>query len=405
MTISPIMKFQKIKLKNGITVLFEERDLPLVCYSISNPFGGAYENSEVKGVAHLFEHLLFTGTKTRTHEDISGEIEKKGGILNAFTAQDVTTYFFKLPSEHIDSGINIIHDILKNPTFPAEKLEKEKRVVIEEIKMFHDDPEKRVYELLESALYNAPFGEGIVGSAKTVKSLSREKIISIFKENYAPENFIVTIVGKADIKKICKRLEEDFKPLKKAYTHIPIKTKNSNVEEEREGIDQAQLLIGMHVPREEEKQKVLEVLNAYLAGGMSSKLFLEIRENHGLAYTVRGSIEREKNYSYYSIYAGTTKEALEKVKEMIIKGIKDVEKMTESELEESKQRLIGIRRVATEESLNAMQRLIFEEISTGKSEDYYKYDKKINEVKLSDVKQLAKEIIKNYSVAILKPKK
>ncbi len=399
------MKFQKIKLKNGITVLFEERDLPLICYSISNPFGGAYETSEVKGVAHLFEHLLFTGTKTRTHEDISGEIEKKGGLINAFTAQDVTTYFVKMPSEHAEIGIEIIHDILKNPTFPAEKLEKEKRVVTEEIKMFHDDPEKRVYEILESSLYEKPFGEGIVGSAETVKSLTREKIIKIFDENYAPENFIVTIVGKADIKKICKRLESDFKPSKRSYSHVPIKTKNAQITEERSGIDQAQLVLGMHAPQDEKKQKALEVLNAYLAGGMSSKLFLEIRENHGLAYTVRGSIEREKNYSYYSIYAGTTSEALDKVKSMILQGIKDVEKMTESELEESKQRLIGIRRVATEESLNSMQRLIFEEISTGKAEDYYDYDNKIKSVKLEEVKNIAKEIIKNYSVAILKPKK
>lgn len=398
------MKFQKIKLKNGITVLYEERDLPLICYSISNPFGGSYETSDVKGVAHLFEHLLFTGTKTRTHEDISGEIEKKGGVINAFTAQDVTSYFFKMPSEYAEIGIEIIHDILKNPTFPAEKLEKEKRVVMEEIKMFHDDPEKRVYEILESTLYEKPFGEGIVGSAETVKSLSREKIIKIFQENYSPENFIVTIVGKADIKKICKKLEADFKPSKKSYSHVPIKKKNSQSTEEREGIDQAQLVIGMHAPQDDKKQKALEVMNAYLAGGLSSKLFLEIRENHGLAYTVRGSIEREKNYSYYSIYAGTTKEALDKVKSMIIQGIKDVDKMTQSELEESKQRLIGIRRVATEESLNAMQRLIFEEISTGKAEDYYKYDEKIKSVKLEDVKNIAKEIIKSYSVAILKPK-
>lgn len=398
------MKFQKKKLKNGITVLYEERDLPLICYSISNPFGGAYETSNIKGVAHLFEHLLFTGTKTRTHEDISGEIEKKGGIINAFTAQDVTTYFVKMPSEHADVGIEIIHDILKNPTFPAEKLEKEKRVVMEEIKMFHDDPEKRVYEILESSLYEKPFGEGIIGSAETVKSLSREKIIKIFQENYSPENFIVTIVGKADLKKICDKLEKDFKPTKKTYSHVPIKKKNSEVIEEREGIDQAQIVVGMHAPQEDKKQKALEVMNAYLAGGLSSKLFLEIRENQGLAYTVRGSIEREKNYSYYGVYAGTTKEALEKVKSMIIQGIKNVDKMTEKELEESKQRLIGIRRVATEESLNAMQRLIFEEISTNKAEDYYKYDQKIKEVKLEEVRNLAKEIIKTYSVAILKPK-
>ena len=398
------MNFKKIKLKNGITVLFEKRNLPIICYSISNPFGGSHESSDVKGVAHLFEHLLFTGTKTRTHEDISGEIEKKGGLLNAFTAQDVTSYWFKLPSEHAEAGINIIHDILKNPTFDPVKLEKEKRVVMEEIKIFHDDPERRVYEILESALYSKPFGEGIIGNAETVKSLSREKIIEIFKENYNPENFIVTIVGDADIKKICHRLENDFRSSNKEYFPRKVTQKNEELVEKREGIDQAQLVIGMHAPMEDRKQKALEILNAYLAGGMSSKLFLEIRENHGLAYTVRGRIEREKSYSYYSIYAGTTKEALSKVKEMMIQGFKDVEKMTEKELNDAKQRLIGVRKIASEESINVMNNLIFEEISTGKAEDYYKYDENINSIKLSEVKELAKQIIKNYSVAIVCPK-
>lgn len=398
------MKFQKIKLKNGITVLYEKRDLPIVCYSVSNPFGGAHETSEVKGVAHLFEHLLFTGTKTRTHEQISSEIEKRGGIMNAFTAQEVTSYFFKLPSEHLEIGMDIIHDMLKNPTFNPEKLEKEKKVVIEEIKMYHDDPERRAYDLLESALYEEPFGLNITGSAETVNSLTRDKIIEIFNEKYSPENFIVTIIGKANIERVCEKLEKDFKPLNKKYSNIPIKEKNGNVVEERPGINQAQFIIGMHTPLEDKAQKTLEVLNSYLAGGMSSKLFLEIREKHGLAYTVRGRIEREKNYSYYSIYTGTTKEAIEKVKSMILQGFKDVEKMTEKELEETKQRLIGIRKIATEESINAMTNLIIEEISTGNSEDYYKYEEKINEIKLEDVKELAKELIKNYSTSIVCPK-
>ncbi len=356
------MKFEKRKLKNGITVLFEKRDLPLVCYSISNSFGGAHETSDIKGVAHLFEHLLFVGTKTRTHEDISSEIEKKGGILNAFTAQDVTTYWCKIPSEHIDIAMDILHDIIKNPTFDAEKMEKEKKVVIEEIKMFNDDPERKVYELIERALYEKPFGEGIIGSAKTVQSLTRDKIIEIFKNNYAPEKYIVTVVGDADIDKICLRLEKDFKPSGKKYDAIKPVKKQDNIIEERPGIEQAQLVWATHIDLNDKSQYTLEILNIYLAGGMSSKLFLEIREKLGLAYTVRGLIEKEKNYSYYSIYAGTTKEAVEKVKSLIIQGIKDVEKMTESELAESRQRLIGLRKISTEESINTMQKLIFTEI-------------------------------------------
>jgi predicted Zn-dependent peptidase len=397
------MDFQKKKLKNGITLLFEKRDLPVVCYSVSNPFGGAHETSDIKGVAHLFEHLLFTGTKTRTHEQISSEIEKKGGVLNAFTSQEVTTYWCKMPSEHLSIAMDIIHDILKNPIFEKQKLEKEKNVVIEEIKMFNDDPERKVYELLEKSLYESPFGDGIIGSPETVKSLQREKIIEIFKENYSPENFIVTVVGNADIDYVVKRLEKEFAPLNKKYSPLKIVKKNENITEKRRGISQAQLIVGMHAPLDNSKHYALEVLNAYLTGGMSSKLFLEIREAHGLAYTIRGVIEREKNFSYYSIYAGTTLEAVDKVKDMIIKGLKEVEKLSSKELEESKDRLIGLRKIASEESINVMQKLIFTEIAKGNAEDFYNYDSKIRKLSLDDVKNIAKEIMKNYSVVKLLP--
>ncbi|MGV8142434.1 MAG: M16 family metallopeptidase [Candidatus Pacearchaeota archaeon] len=398
------MEFEKRKLKNGMTVLFEKRDLPIVCYSISNPFGGAYENSDVKGVAHLFEHLLFIGTKTRTHEDISREIEKRGGILNAFTAQDVTTYWCKVPSEHVGVAMDILHDILINPTFDPIKMEKEKKVVIEEIKIFNDDPERKAYELIEKSLYQSPFGEGIIGSAKTVMSLTREKIVEIFKNNYAPEKYIVTVVGNVDIDEICKRLEKDFKPNGKKYHAIsPIK-KNEHIVEERAGIEQVQLIWAAHVELDDKTQYALEILNTYLASGMSSKLFLEIRERLGLAYTVRGVIEKEKNYGYYSIYAGTTVESIEKVKGLILAGIKDTDKMTQEDLVEARQRLIGLRKVSTEESINTMQKLIFTEIGSGNAEKYYDFEKELKKIKLNDVKSLAKNLLKNYSTVCVVPK-
>jgi predicted Zn-dependent peptidase len=121
------MNFEKRILKNGIKVLFEKRELPVVALGITMPFGASHESSKIKGIAHFIEHLLFTGTKTRTHEDISREIEKKGGILNAFTANDLTSYWFKLPSEHVLSGLDILIDMLKNPKFEEKKFEKEKK--------------------------------------------------------------------------------------------------------------------------------------------------------------------------------------------------------------------------------------------------------------------------------------
>ena len=187
--------FFKKKLKNRMVVLFEKRELPLVCVSITNRFGGAYENSEIKGIAHFIEHLVFTGTKTRTHEDISREIEKKGGILNAFTSNEITSFYFKMPSEHLFSGLDILVDILKNPKFDKEKFEKEKKVILEEIKMYKDDPQKHVFEKIEEVMFEKPFGEGVIGSVETVSALDRDFVYEFYKKAYSPENYIVSVVG------------------------------------------------------------------------------------------------------------------------------------------------------------------------------------------------------------------
>ena len=171
------MKLYKKKLKNGITLIGEKRELPVVAVGIANKFGGAFEEEKIKGIAHVMEHLLFTGTKTRTHEDISREIEKKGGILNAFTANELTNFWFKLPSEHLFAGLDILTDMLNNPIFDEKKFEKEKKVILEEIKMYHDSPDKDVYRLIEEALYEKPLGIGIIGTKESVSGLKEISLL------------------------------------------------------------------------------------------------------------------------------------------------------------------------------------------------------------------------------------
>ncbi len=398
--------FQKIKLSNGITILFEKRDLPVVSFSISNPFAASHETSDIKGIAHFIEHLVFTGTKTRTHEDISREIEKRGGVLNAFTAQDVTSFWFKLPSEHLFSGIDILIDLLKNPKFEKEKFEKEKKVILEEIKMYHDDPQRHVLDKIESNLYEKPFGESIAGSKETVSKLTRDFVEKYFKEKYSPENYIITMIGDADLNKVCKYIEKNFKPENKSSTPQKIIKKHSETTEEREGIDQAHFVWAAHSPMaDNDKKYTLEVLDAFLGNGMSSKLFLKIREERGLAYSVRSALNTEKTYSYYSIYVGTTKEAINEVKKLILECFDYAAKeLTEKELQEAKERLIGLRKVSSEESVSVMNELIFAEISTGNAEEYYNYEQKINAVSLKDVKELARTLPKEYSTAAIVPK-
>lgn len=396
------MKFFRRKLKNGITVIMEKRALPVVALGIANPVGGAHEPSEIKGISHVIEHMLFTGTKTRSHEEISGEIEKKGGILNAFTADEITSYWFKLPSEHILSGLAILTDMLNNATFKEEKFEKEKKVVLEEIKMNDDEPRMFCLKKLIENLYEKPFGEGVIGTKETVSSLNRDSIMKFFKEAYNPKNFIVSIVGDADFDEVCNFIEKNFRPSKaRPSKKMPIKKKNADIVETRRGIDQAHFYFAVHSPLPSSSDAyAFEILNAYLADGMSSKLFLDIREKRGLAYAVKGEIATEKDYAFYAIYVGTEKKAVGEVKKLILAGFKSVQNMTGKELEELKERLIGLRKVSSEESENVMRELLFEELR-GNAEEYYKYEDRIRNIKLSDVKRLAK--IAKYSTAALVP--
>jgi predicted Zn-dependent peptidase len=398
------MDFLRRKLKNGITVIMEKRELPVVAVSISNPFGGAFESAEIKGAAHVIEHMLFTGTQTRSHEDISREIEKRGGILNAFTDHDVTSYWFKLPSEHLFSGLDILIDMLNDPKFDNEKFEKEKKVILEEIKLYHDDPKRNVYEQIEKNLFESPFGNLIIGDTKSVSSLKRDFVYSLFKKNYNPGNFIVTIIGNADFDKVCDYLGNNFKIGSGIPKSVKIITKNSETTEERMGIDQANFVIAMHAPLPRDKNFYsLEVLNSYLADGMSSRLFLEIREKRGLAYTVRGNIHPGKNHSFYSIYVGTTKQAIKEVKEIIISEFNKIKDITEKEIDEAKETLIGLKKISSEESANVMNELLYHELFIG-AESYYKYEENIRNVKIEDVKELASRLIKKYSVASIVPK-
>ncbi len=396
------MEFFRRKLKNGITVIMEKRALPVVALSIANPLGGAHEPSEIKGIAHVIEHMVFTGTKTRTNEEISSEIEKKGGILNAFTADEVTSFWFKLPSKHILSGLAILTDILNNPTFGEEKFGREIKVILEEIKMNDDNPRMYCLKKLVENLYEKPFGEGVIGTKETVSSLKRDFVAKFFKEAYNPKNFIIAVVGDADFNEVCDYVEKNFKPSKAAASKkMPIITKCADVVETRPGIDQAHLYFGVHCPLPSSNDYyAFEILNTYLADGMSSKLFLDIREKRGLAYAVKGEIATEKDYAFYAIYVGTEKKAVEEVKKLILEGFKSVQDLTEKEFEELKEKLIGLRKVSSEESEYVMRELLFAELR-GNAEEYYKYEDRIRNVKLGDIKRLAK--ISKYSTAALIP--
>ncbi|MEK6830717.1 MAG: pitrilysin family protein [Nanoarchaeota archaeon] len=393
-------EFHRKKLDNGLTVIFEKRKAPVVAVSSSVKFGAQYESENVKGISHFIEHLVFKGTKKRKVDEIPREIENKGGIINAFTSEDITSYWNKLPSNYFKLGADISRDLVLNPLFEKNALERERKVILEEIKMYNDNPNSYVLEKIKEMLYKKPFNMSIAGTLKTVSSLSREKVVELFNSIYASSNVIFSVVGNVDWKDVLNEAKK-FPNTKKEIKDVKISLSNGQLVKKRRGIDQAHEVFGFHMPKLTDKKRYsAEVFDAILGGGMSSRLFQEIREKRGLCYSIRSSLDQSRDYSYEAIYVGTTKEKVNLVKSLILKEIKKLKYLKLVDLNEAKEKLIGLREISKEKSESSMFDLLHEEIG-GNAENYYDYDQGINKVKLEDVRNLSR--LKGYSFVALVP--
>ncbi len=397
-------KFYRKVLKNGMTVIFEKRDVPVVSVAFAVRCGGINESSEEKGISHFIEHLLYKGTTNRNTRQIAEEIEKRGGDLNGFTDETITAYLCKMPSKHLDVALNVLSDIVKNPLFDKKELEKERKVIFEEIKMRRDEPKMFVFDEIQSFLYGPPLGENLIGTQKTMNSIDRDKIVKRFKEVYSPNNLVLCVVGDADFEKLIEFCERNFGGGKGKVPEFKVEDKNEVKVIKRKGIDQANLIFAFHVPKSEDKKHyAAHVLSVLMGGGFSSRLFEEIREKRNLAYAIKTTSSVNKDFSYSLVYVGTSKENVELVKKIIIDEYKKVsEGLTEKELKEVKEQIIGNHHISMEDSLIQMSGLLYHEMN-GSAEDFYRFEDGINSVKIDDVKELAKKATKNYSFLALVP--
>ena len=393
-------EFHRRRLDNGLTVIFEKRKIPVVTVASSVKFGAQYETAQIKGISHFIEHLLFKGTKNRSVTDIPQQIEGKGGILNAFTSEEITAYWNKMPSKHFKLGADISRDLVLNPLFEEKALERERKVILEEIKMYHDNPSTHVIEKIKEKLYGRPFNMSIAGTHETVKGLSRDKVIKLFNSIYTTNNMIFSVVGNTTWNKVLEEAKKFPKTVRRIPS-IPIVLKNGFSIERRKGIDQAHEVLGFHMPRLGDKKRyAAEIFDSILGGGMSSRLFQEIREKRGLCYAVKSSLEQSKDYAYEMIYVGTVKQKVKLVRELILKEIKKLKDLEKSDFEEAKERLIGLRQISKEKCDSTMVELLQEEIG-GDARNYYQYEKELNKIKLKDVQNLSK--LKGHSFAALVP--
>jgi predicted Zn-dependent peptidase len=433
--------FKRKILKNGMTLLFEKRDIPVVSVAFAVRHGGINEIESEKGISHFIEHMLYKGTPTRDAKKIAEDIEKNGGELNGFTSEEITAFYCKMPSENLKIGLDVLSDLVKNPLFDEVELEKERKVIFEEIKMYKDNPIMHVFTEIHQCLFEKPFGISIAGTYEAMNSLDRKKLVERFRQVYTSDNLIFCVVGDADFNSLVKFAEKTFSKEKFAKTnfprklqtsqkehfenssekeknrnysnfskqkskkfYVPIKSRNEIKIESREGIDQANLIFAHHTYLSDNpKSYSAFVLNVLMAGGMSSKLFSEIREKQNLAYAVKGESTSSKDFAYNLVYVGTTKENVEKVKKIIIHEFEKVSKdLDEKELNEIKKQIIGNYKISMEDSQSQMVHLLSYEIQ-GNASEFYEFEDKIKKVKLKDVKELAGKAVKEYSFYALVP--
>ncbi len=285
-------QYSKVRLKNGATLVMERNEsVRSVSVGVWVKVGSGAETQSFNGVSHFLEHMVFKGTEKRSNLEIATILESLGGDLNAFTDREVTCYHATVLSEHIDIALDVLSDLTLKPTFPKQEIESEKRVLLQELSMIEESPDDQIYDVFFRNVWkNQPLGQPVIGSKSTITSFNRATALKVFKKYYHPSNMVISVAGYIHPQQIIEKCEELF-----AYreTRSVIPKLNQKVlyhaihKKTIMETDQLHLIVGfdglsMHDP---DRYAAL-VLNVYLGGGMSSRLFQEIREKAGLAYNV-----------------------------------------------------------------------------------------------------------------------
>jgi predicted Zn-dependent peptidase len=320
--------------------------------------GSRYENAKENGMAHFLEHMLFKGTQRRkTAKDIAEELDGVGGQCNAFTGKDHTAYYAKVDKRHFDVALDVISDIFLNPTLPAAEIEKERGAVIEEINMYEDMPIRSVLNEADATLFGSTtsLGRTILGPKKNIQSFTRSEFVDYFTRNYVAKNSALCIAGSfsktralKEARRIFATMREGDVPTHAAYNHEQGKAR---VSVKHKKTDQTHFVLSVpSYPLGHTKEIMAQVLAAVLGGGMSSRLFTEIRERRGLAYYVRADSDVYDDIGALYVRAGVGNDKLEKAVEVTITEIKKLLKAPISafELRKAKEYIKGTAALALE---------------------------------------------------------
>jgi predicted Zn-dependent peptidase len=411
------MNYTKHKLKNGLRVILaplESTETATVLFLVGT--GSKNEQKENNGISHFLEHMFFKGTEKRPNAlAISEELDGVGGLYNAFTGKECTGFYVKLAHLHLPLAIDVMSDILLNSKIPEKEIEKEKGVILEEIKLYQDTPTAYVSELFEQLLYgDTPAGWDIIGTKENVSSFKRVDFLDYLENCYSSSNSILVVSGKINPKKVLSLIEKCFEkyPNRKINKKIPTKetqTQPSSLIYSKE-TDQTHLCLGVRsYDMFNEKRYALALLDTVLGGGMSSRLFTNIREKLGLCYYIKSDQESYTDTGYLMVQAGINHKNIKKVVKLILKEFSNLKEfiVTKKELDKAREYIKGISLIGLETSNNIASFLGKQELLKGEIKLPNEMFEELDKITPLDIQKVAKEIFveKNLNLSIVAPKK
>ncbi|HME62438.1 MAG TPA: pitrilysin family protein, partial [Candidatus Binatia bacterium] len=393
--------FAKSVLDNGIRIVTHDMpDNRSVSVGIWVENGSRHESGSENGISHFIEHLLFKGTKRRTAAQIAEEMDAVGGVINAFTSKENTCYYAKVLDENLPLAIDLLSDIFLHSSFDAEEIERERSVILQEISQAEDTPDDYVHDLFNLDFFpNHPIGWPICGRQETVNAFRRQDIVDFFKSRYRPERVVVAAAGNIRhetlVGEMAARLGSSDRAVSRILPNIDNETApamGSGVYPHSKALEQVHLCLGMAgIHQTHPKRYVGYVLNTLLGGGMSSRLFQEIREKRGKAYSVYSFSSSYKDVGYFGVYAGTSLESTEEVVDLIAAELKKLAGggITEAELQRTQGQLVGSTMLGLESTDSWMSHIARNEIYFGELITTDEICRRIRAVSSDDVIELA----------------
>jgi predicted Zn-dependent peptidase len=395
-------------LSNGIKVITEAMPhVRSVSVGIWIASGSRRENAEENGVSHFIEHMLFKGTQTRSAEAIARSVDSIGGNLDAFTAKEMVCYNTKVLDEHLPLAMDVLGDLVLNPAFRAEDIEKEKGVILEEIKMDADSPDYLVHEIFSSNFWkDHALGKPILGTRETVKRFNQGLIQDYYRSVYTPANLLITAAGNLKHERLVDLARERFESLRIGAPEPPQKVPATHARislKSKKDLEQVHVCLGVPCyPIPHKDRFACYVLNTMLGGGMSSRLFQNIREKQGLAYAVFSELNPYSDTGCLSVYAGTSLESARQVVESVLREFTDLKQgpAPAEEVRRAKDHLKGSLMLSLESTSSRMSNLARQEMNFHRFFSLDELAESIEKVTAEDVQRVACTFFDQKNVAL-----